>query len=189
MPASKIMLIRHSEKPGKDPAQLPPVIRGVAPDGTKSKDSLSVRGWQRAGALVRFFDPLPEKTEPESAIARPSALFACKALPTNSSLRPQQTLWPLSDFLKVPVNVDFAEGEEQGLVEVARGKEGVVLISWKHNKLPTIANLILGDTTTAPQKWPIDHFSTVWVFDRGDQGWSFRQVPQRLLAEDPETVI
>jgi hypothetical protein len=46
-----------------------------------------------------------------------------------------------------------------------------------------IANAILGNKTSAPQRWPFSRFDLVWVFDdRG--GWSFTQVPQLLLAGD-----
>jgi len=190
MPPLKIMLIRHSEKPIKDRNLLPNSIRGVEPDGTKSKDSLSVRGWQRAGALVRYFAPLDGQAPLDPTIAQPDCLFACRAYPTNTSLRPQQTLWPLAEELAIPVNCDFAEGEEPALVEAVNAQQGgVVLISWKHNQLPRIANFILGNKKQSPQSWPIDNFSTTWIFDRIAEGWSFQQRPQRLLAGDPATTI
>ena len=51
--ASTIMIICHAEKPPVPPASPPPF--GVTLDGTRDEHSLSVRGWQRAGALVSFF--------------------------------------------------------------------------------------------------------------------------------------
>ena len=50
MALGKIMLVRHAEKPGE-----PPPPHGVDPAGEKDKDSLIVRGWQRAGALACLF--------------------------------------------------------------------------------------------------------------------------------------
>ncbi len=49
-----------------------------------------------------------------------------------------------------------------------------------------IANLIVGNETTVPQKWPGDRFDVVWVFDlvTPSSSYSFSQVPQRLLAGD-----
>ena len=52
MPANKIMVIRHAEKPSDDGA-----IEGVTAAGEKCKHELIVRGWQRAGALARLFAP------------------------------------------------------------------------------------------------------------------------------------
>jgi broad specificity phosphatase PhoE len=53
MAPARIMFIRHAEKPvdgGDD---------GVTPKGHADPESLTPRGWQRAGALARFFQPLP----------------------------------------------------------------------------------------------------------------------------------
>jgi hypothetical protein len=48
--APKIMIIRHAEKPaGK--------VAGVDEAGESSGHHLSVRGWQRAGALACLFAP------------------------------------------------------------------------------------------------------------------------------------
>jgi hypothetical protein len=67
------MLIRHAERPNADKS-----IRGVTPEGVKNKEELTVRGWQRAGALVRFFAPRDNRFD-HLALARPEHLFACKA--------------------------------------------------------------------------------------------------------------
>ena len=50
--ATKIMVIRHGEKPLRTP---PPY--GVTAEGRREKESLTIRGWQRAGALAAFFAP------------------------------------------------------------------------------------------------------------------------------------
>ena len=52
MPPRKLMLIRHGEK---EPDSGPPPY-GVNAEGRQDPHSLSPRGWQRAGALVSFFD-------------------------------------------------------------------------------------------------------------------------------------
>ena len=63
---------------------------------------------------------------------------------------------------------------------------GTALISWQHEDIPCIANVILGNQTTVPQKWPGIRFDVVWVFDldASSSSYSFNQVPQRLLAGD-----
>jgi len=47
MAATKIMIIRHAEKPSEDG-----LTNGVNMSGTKDPEDLIVRGWQRAGALL-----------------------------------------------------------------------------------------------------------------------------------------
>ncbi|MFN8497991.1 MAG: hypothetical protein U0641_09060 [Anaerolineae bacterium] len=44
------------KKDGASPQGVTP--KGVTPDGIQDTNSLTVRGWQRAGALVRLFAPV-----------------------------------------------------------------------------------------------------------------------------------
>ncbi len=180
---SKIMLIRHAERPSADKS-----IRGVSEAGIKDKEELTVRGWQRAGALVRFFAPLDNRFV-HPALARPDILFACKAGPEAPSLRPQHTLLLLAELLKVEFNCGYFEGEEVALVRaVLAAQAGTALISWKHNNMSVIADMILGNSSTAPRHWPFDRFDLVWVFDKRGGAWTFTQLPQLLLAGDREDV-
>ncbi|VTZ26699.1 conserved hypothetical protein [Methylocella tundrae] len=178
MPCDKIMLIRHSERPDPDKG-----TRGVSLDGRKDKESLSVRGWQRAGALVRFFAPVDDRFV-RPALARPRILFACKAAAQDPSLRPQHTLVPLAELLKIEFNRDHFNGEEQALVQKVLASDGPALIAWKHDGMHAIANAILGDKTTAPQHWPYERYDLVWIFDRAGEHWAFSQIPQLLLDGD-----
>lgn len=68
---------------------------------------------------------------------------------------------------------------------------GVALIAWQHEDIPHMANHILGNKTTAPQNWPGDRFDLIWVFDLDDKSktYSFKQVPQCLLAGDSDKPI
>jgi hypothetical protein len=142
--------------------------------------------------LARYFAPLDGR-HAHPALATPKTLYACKASPDSPSLRPQHTLLPLAELLEsqggVAFNRDYFEGEEQALVEKALASEGPALISWKHNNLPLIANLILGEAATAPQAWPYGRVDMVWVFDRHGAGWRFTQIPQLLLAGDSAEII
>jgi broad specificity phosphatase PhoE len=183
MACDKIMLIRHAERPNREES-----IRGVGLNGKKDKESLTVRGWQRAGALVRFFAPLDGRFV-HPALARPKTLFACNAAPADPSLRPQHTLVPLADLLDVELNRDHFNGDEIALVEEVLASEGPALIAWKHDATRIIANLLLADKTTAPQHWPYDRYDVVWVFDRRDGRFAFTQIPQLLLAGDSAAPI
>lgn len=177
------MLIRHAERPSADKS-----IRGVTQEGVKNKEELTVRGWQRAGALVRFFAPRDNRFV-HPALARPDILFACKAGPAAPSLRPQHTLLPLAELLEVELNCDYYEGEEKQLVRKVFASQGTVLIAWKHNNMHLIANGILGNKASAPQFWPLDRFDLVWVFNKRGDAWTFTQVPQLLLAGDRSDVV
>src|SRR5476649_187515 len=167
MSCAKIMLIRHAERPSADKS-----IRGVTLEGIKNKEELTVRGWQRAGALVRFFAPRDNRfVHPE--LERPAVLFACKAGPAAPSLRPQHSLLPLAELIQTEFNRAYFEGEEEALVENALLAKGAVLIAWKHPNMHVIANAILGNKTTAPQYWPFNRFDLVWVFGRRAGNWTF----------------
>jgi hypothetical protein len=179
----RIMIIRHSEKPGKPG---PPF--GVDRAGNPDPESLAPRGWQRAGALAVFFAPARGALQDE-AISVPQYLFACGNEPERARLRPLETITPLAERLETRVDTRFIKGDEAELAACARTCPGAVLISWEHNNLPSIANSILGDQETVPQKWPVDRFDVVWVFDLVEGGYSFRQIPQLLLAGDRVDVI
>lgn len=176
MVAEKIMLIRHAEKPGADGGS------GVTIKGQEDRRELSVRGWQRAGALLGLF--APSAASADSVIATPTSIFA--SAPTRSSLRPLRTVEILAQRLAIEINAGYGNGDEASLVANTLGAGAVVLISWKHDGLPKLANAIVGDTDSTPQQWPEERFDVVWVFDRiGDAGgWTFTQVPQRLLPGD-----
>lgn len=178
MPATKIMLIRHAEKPSDDGS-----VAGVSPAGQTDPDALVVRGWQRAGALVRFFAPL-HGAFADQRLATPDVIFASSVAKHGKSWRPKQTVLELASALRLTLDLRFAKGDEAGLVESATAANGRVLIAWEHEAIPDIANRILGSNTICPQKWPPLRFDIVWIFDRLGNGWSFAQVPQLLLSGD-----
>jgi hypothetical protein len=183
--ADKIMVVRHAEKPDKADD-----VSGVDPEGDKSKNDLSPRGWQRSGALVRFFNPLDGRfTSPE--LAKPNAIFAAAPWKHIKSERSIHTVEALAQSLKLKVNLDFTKGDEKKVVDAANSTRGVVLIGWEHNAIIDLANLIVGDAKTCPQKWPDDRFDLVWIFDkkpvadlRAASAWKFTQVTQQVLPGD-----
>ena len=180
MPATRIMLIRHAEKPDDKDG-------GVDQKGNADKHDLIVRGWQRAGALVQFFANPPD---PSGPIERPATIFATEPNPGNESKRPLHTVTPLKQLLGITIDNTIPVGSEQELVDKAAARDGVVLISWHHEKIPAIANLIL-QNQSAPQKWPGDRFDVVWIFSRAaaSDSWTFSQAPQLLLSGDSPDVI
>jgi hypothetical protein len=186
MPASKIMIVRHAEKP-TDP-NVTPEIDGVTAQGTNDPEELTVRGWQRSGGLVRLFAPRDGHfVDPH--LAKPQTIFASEVGHHSNSLRPQHTVLELAKVLGKPLNTDFKKDEFTAMTTAAEAASGVVLIAWEHQDIPSIANQILGNNTTVPQAWPGTRFDVVWVFDRQGGGWTFSQVPQLLLSGDSDQPI
>lgn len=183
--ATKIMLLRHAEKPAKDNAPY-----GVTRKGERSKESLEVRGWQRAGALANLFVPANGHFD-HSALVTPQFLYASKPLRRKGSRRPLETITPLAEKLSLKVNSTFQRSQLVSMVEDAFSRKGVVLICWQREYIPDIAALILGGKNIAPSEWPENRFDVIWVFDlqRSSSTYKFRQVPQELLAGDLITPI
>jgi len=183
MTASKIMVIRHAEKP--DDAGT---IFGVSVQGNQDPEELTVRGWQRAGALVTFFAP-PDGHFRDQRIEEPGTIFASRVAHHSKSLRPQHTVEPLAELIgREKLRLDFPEGEEQQLVAAPVAVDGVALISWHHEAIPAIKDLLLGDQSP-PRNWDKERFDLVWIFTRTATGWRFEQVPQLLLAGDKPNPI
>jgi hypothetical protein len=183
--ATKIMVVRHGEKPDKHES-----IHGVTLKGEHDKNELSTRGWQRSGALVRFFNPISNKLA-HPALAKPDFIFAENPSGHVKSERALNTVRALAESLRLKIDLKHNKGEEKKLVKDALSRRGVVLISWEHKEILEIANLILGSTKASPQRWPNSRFDLVWVFDQqaGGKVWKFTQVPQLLLPGDsPRTL-
>ena len=186
MPTKKIMVIRHAENPTAAPNSEP----GVMSDGTPNNEALTARGWKRADALVAFFDPaLGRFKSPE--LVKPQRPFASAPSAIDRSLRPLQTLTPLSQAFGLGIDKSFSKEDEKALVKAVKAIGGVVLIAWQPEGIPKIAGHILGERGQCPTKWDPLRFDLVWVFERqgDDDTWSFIQVPQLLLPGDSRNPI
>jgi hypothetical protein len=174
MTPKRIMFIRHAEKSG-----APGDGEGVQPDGTQDDESLTVRGWQRAGALARFLSSRPE--------LKPGVIFASGLGRGSKSKRPLQTVTPLADLLKeteaVALITTHLKDDLQPLMKDVLSRQGPVLVAWEHKRIPGLVGLLPGPPSV-PSDWPDDRFDLVWLFDRTDTGWSFSQLPQLLLSGD-----
>jgi hypothetical protein len=183
--ATKIMLIRHAEKPAKDSSPY-----GVTAEGERSKESLEVRGWQRAGALANLLAPTNGHFQ-HASLAKPKFLFASKPLRRKGSRRPIETLTPLAQKLAIRINSSFQRSDFESMLEKVFSCNGVVLICWQREYIPQIASYILGNKKIAPLVWPEDCFDMIWVFERvrSSSKYTFKQVPQKLLGGDLATPI
>jgi hypothetical protein len=171
-----IVLIRHAEKP---PSVGPPF--GVDESGVIDQHNLTVKGWQRAGALVQMLI----SGRPDFALTRPTALFATAASERSPSTRCFSTLKPLALMLKLSIDDSFEKGREDDLaLELAR-HAGTVVVAWEHKALPTLARAITGTASDLPPLWPHDRFDVAWVIARDSSGATrFAQIPQLLLDSD-----
>jgi hypothetical protein len=175
------MLIRHAEKPDHK-------ISGVLTEGAHDEHSLSVQGWQRAGALAVWLDPTHDRVR-HPHLESPKHLYAAKFHEGHHSKRCYQTLMPLAEKLKLEINIDFKNEDFVEMVAHARSRSGAVLISWHHEKIPEVAREILGKEHDFPH-WPDERFDVVWVFDPDAKGtYHLTQVPAMLLAGDRASPI
>lgn len=182
--AQRIMIIRHAEKPYKDDKGK---NDGVRMDGSKSDESLAVRGWQRAGALSSLFGSA-EMTR-SRGLAVPQYLYAADPEKVDKagskSRRPKQTLIPLAERLDLTIRTGWTKGQEAGLARDVVTQPGVVLISWQHELIPDIAAVIPGGNIPQTRNWSDERFDLVWVFDlRPDGTYSFKEIHQALLSGD-----
>ena len=179
------MLMRHAEKPNKDSEPY-----GVTLKGERSKESLQIRGWQRAGALTHLLAPADGRFQ-HPALAKPHFLYASKPLRRRGSRRPFETITPLAEKLAIRINTNYSRSDIESLIDEVFLCKGVVLICWQREYIPQIASYILGNDETAPANWPEDRFDMIWVFDldRSATKYRFKQVPQRLLKGDWATPI
>ena len=173
---AKIMLIRHAEK------SVGPAPAGVNENGDVDKHSLIVRGWQRAGALVDFFE---NPTRP--GISTPTTIFAATISgdPTidpvdSKSLRPAETVGPLVAKSGAIFRNDIPVGAEGQVIAAIKTCRGVVLVAWEHKRIPTIAAGFIAN----PPAWG-DRFDAVWILDQQPDGsYIISIVNQNLLSGD-----
>jgi len=176
-----IMIIRHAEKP------LPGhTARGISRSGRPDKRSLTVDGWQRAGALIDLF--APARGLPADGLRRPTAIYGSAALHGRSK-RAIETVKPLADRLGLTVVDRYAPGDEAKLAKALIAQPGASLVSWHHKSISKIIEHLGGVSPATPAQWPEDRYDLVWTFTRDGHGWRFEQVPQLLLAGDqPEPI-
>jgi hypothetical protein len=158
-----IMLIRHAEDNEHSP-------------------SLSARGWQRAGALVRLFAPL-DPALLRRHLATPRHIVAASS--NDRSSRPVDTVRPLAEMLGLPVDDSLASDDPPARVAQAlRALETPLLVCWRHDTLPALADALLQRSGDTPPKWPEDRHDVVWVIEHGGANAHLVQVPQQLLPGD-----
>jgi hypothetical protein len=198
MGATKIMVIRHAEKPATYNGQSYAGVDTLgATCGKSGSESLVTLGWQRAGALVTLFAPPWGPKAP--ILGQPNHIYACDPTPEGGkkpSQRHYQTVIALAAHLNLPINAKYRKENYQAVATDALGNDGTVLICWQQERIPLIARALLAATDTTaplgvPVTWPTGadgpQYDLVWVFDRltGNGPFtSFTQFAQMLLPGD-----
>jgi hypothetical protein len=178
-----LMVIRHAEKPGETwPGP------GLTEAGEINPKSLAIRGWQRAGAWAALFGG----NQGRGDYPAPGALFAARP-EGSASRRAADTLQPLAARLGQSLDLSFAQGEEDRLMDKVLGLSGVVLVSWEHKRIAEgiLPRLAVQPGVVLPARWPPDRYDLVLRFDRPVESdrFALRQLCPRLLSGDGEKGI
>jgi hypothetical protein len=180
---TKIMIIRHGEKPG-----VPVAADGIDEDGNVDTKSLTAAGWQRAHALVDIFNP-PATIAIRAGLGVPDHLFAASTGSGDQSKRPIETITPLSESFDPALAIDdtIDSTDIKSIAKAARKIGGVALACWRHENILAIAQR-LAPAAALPKKWPGGRFDMIWVFDLNPAGdYEFTQVPELALPTDDAT--
>ena len=172
MSVSQIIFIRHAEEHDEP---------GLTEKGTADDQSLTVRGWQRAGALAGFF------VDGSDLSRKPDVVYASCVAPGSESQRPGQTVAPLVALMRGRDGVQyvdaFAKPQTDELAADILTRFGTVLVCWEHSR---IAECIaaLPHAPKTPEKWPSERYDLLWRLQRANGEWTFKELPQMLLSGD-----
>jgi broad specificity phosphatase PhoE len=157
---TQILLFRHAEKPHDE-----------------NNPELSPTGQIRAAALAVY---LP------TVFGRPSHLIASRH--SDKSDRPAQTLKPLSDVLRMPVDTRFENSQFKDLArELLTGPQyqgARIALCWHHGEIPDLAKALNVDDV--PDKWGDDVFDRIWQIDFNLNHPKLTKVHQKLLFGDAD---
>ncbi len=184
MAATEILLLRHAEKP--DGSEN---CRGLTARGHADAKSLTIRGWQRAGALAVLLSPNPLV---RARLPVPDWIYASAFRQGGGhSRRPEQTVQPLAQRLGRAMDLTWALHQEAAFGATLASQAGTALVCWQHQGLVSLARAIAAPQAlpTIPLDWiwPADRYDVIWSLRRNEPTgtWRFRQYNQSLLADDP----
>jgi hypothetical protein len=190
-----VICIRHGEKPinaEHKHEQVPPDDKdgpGFDVHGHENRHSLTIRGWQRAGALAAT--DLCRQLAGEHVVKPATFLvpqYLDEGTPCDDTAihRPYQTVLQLARKTNAwPTSVGPADNTDR-LHEHIATYSGTVVVCWEHKQLQKLRGLLVGDR--APTAWPDEAFDLIWRFHRaaGDAKGTYRfdELEQKLLSTD-----
>ncbi|MFJ2479740.1 flagellar basal body-associated protein FliL [Pseudomonas sp. NPDC087598] len=167
-----VLIVRHAEKPevGRE---------------------LNARGEQRAAAYADYFASL----KLDGQTLTPQRLIA--TADSAESIRPRQTLIPLSQRLQLPIEQPYTNGDYDKLVAQLRksNQAQTVLIAWHHGHINKLIAAFGGDgpALIGQPKWPVDVYDWLIVLRFDDKGQLIQSRSQKVqehlmpgdIAESP----
>lgn len=157
-----VLIVRHAEKPdvGRE---------------------LNARGEQRAAAYADYFTPLKLDGQPLT----PQRLIA--TADSAESIRPRQTLIPLSLRLQLPIEQPCANSKVDKLVSLLREKNQAktLLIAWHHGHINKLIAAFGGDgpALIGMPKWPADVYDWLIVLRFDDNGKLIESRSQKIQEQ------
>lgn len=154
-----VLIVRHAEKPevGRE---------------------LNARGEQRAAAYADYFASL----KLDGQTLTPQRLIA--TADSAESIRPRQTLIPLSQRLQLPIEQPYANGDYDKLVAQLRksNQAQTVLIAWHHGHINKLIAAFGGDgpALIGQPKWPVDVYDWLIVLRFDDKGQLIQSRSQKV---------
>lgn len=112
----------------------------------------------------------------------PALLFA--ASESRHSRRPIETLEPLAQNLDKEINSDFADNQYEALRDELFSKNQYtgqfILVSWHHEKIPSLCDTLGAAKGSYPDPWPDDVFNLLIRLD-----YSNRMPPNTTQVVEP----
>jgi phosphohistidine phosphatase SixA len=154
METGQILLFRHAEK-ADDP--LDP--------------HLSPAGRDRALKIAQY---IPD------TFGRPDFLFASAA--SQHSVRPIETLQPLSGACGIPINTEFADQDYSALAHEILSNDRYegkrLVICWHHGNIPSLARALGAKPGSYPDPWNPAVFNLILILDYANGIPSVRRVTE-----------
>ena len=183
-----VLIIRHAEK------TIDTEIVNFEKWHFNDSNPLSVNGWQRAYAYIPFFTMNSKMTQYGKIVG----LFACEPDNFYKSVRPIQTLTPLSQYIKMNINSSYKINDNNDMLAmknyIMQDKQfdkGCVLIAYEHQHIPELLKIF--NVKSLPFKvWPNEVFDWVMVlqFDtKTGELKKFLKVREYLMAGDSSSSL
>ncbi len=177
MPPELIIALRHGEKPANaedDAQEVDEAGPGFDEEGRENPSSLTLRGWQRSGALAG--------TALCGLLAqRAGVTFAVPSYGHTDQHRSYQTVHALARRFGEKPKPWTSADEVDELLTRALACDGTLVLCWEHDALAQFARKL---SHAAPADWPHGRFDVLWVFERSDDAYGFKQIAQDLLPGD-----